>query len=223
MLRIDARRSTSTAALLSIGLEILPNVSWLVIFDPTPFVIVFGMTSLRNHPLLTESIFGFGSLRVPALKRWLLAVLATCAIPAGTALAGNVNYGVPTPPGPFVDPLPGPFLPVPRQVPGKEFTTNPNTDFAGAVVPGQSLIWDGLGGTANIHNYSVEVDALANVYDALFKDVIDNNTFMLVSMQGDKLQQSIFAVGSDGTISLWAKNADVKTPPSMGGKSPGSV
>ncbi|MFN7898804.1 MAG: hypothetical protein ACK5N0_03935 [Synechococcaceae cyanobacterium] len=178
------------------------------------------MTSLRASTpsilVLIQQIFSIDRSRGSAPPTWLLPVLVSFTIPAGNALAANVNYGVPTPPGPFVSPMPGMGLPAPVNVPGKEFTTNINTNFAGANVPGQSLIWDGLGGTANIYNYGVEVDALANVGDALFMAVIDNKTYLLLSMQGDNHQQSIFAINPLGSIQLWATNQTIKTSPPAG-------
>lgn len=178
------------------------------------------MTSLHasksSIKLLAKEIFGFDLSRMPALRYWLLPVLATFTIPTGNALAANVNYGVPTPPGPFVLPLPGEGLPAPVNVPGKEFTTKLNTNFAGAPAPGQSLIWDGLGGTANIHDYGVEVDALANPGDVLFSEVIGNRTNLLLSMQGDQHQRSIYAISPGGSIRLWATNQTIKTPPPVG-------
>jgi hypothetical protein len=155
-------------------------------------------------------------MSIRAVKRWLFAALVSIAVPTGSAIAANVNYGVPTPPGPFVSPRPGFDLPRANVVPGKEFTTNQNSDFAGNNVPGQSLIWDGLGGTANIHNYGIEVDAIANMGDSLYRNVITNNTNLLLSIEGDMHQNSIFAIRPNGAINLWATNQTIKTPPPAG-------
>jgi hypothetical protein len=136
---------------------------------------------------------------------------------AGQAHAGNVNYGVPTPPGPFVQPSPGWSLPAPPRVPGKEFTTKPNSNFAGNPALGQSMAWDGLGGTANLFQYGHEVDALAAPFDALFPEVLTNNTNLLLSFEGDLGNRSIYAINPAGIISLWASSDTVKSPAAMGG------
>jgi hypothetical protein len=92
----------------------------------------------------------------------------------GTALAsGNTSYGVPTPPGPFVNPEPGLLLPQPPNVPGKEYSTQTDSDSSDSPTPGQALFWDGLGGIANAIRYSStrQLDSLANERDALFDAV----------------------------------------------------
>lgn len=134
----------------------------------------------------------------------------------GAALAsGNTSYGVPTPPGPFVNPLPGTPLPAPPSVPGKEFSTKVDLDTNATGAPGQALFWDGLGGTANAVRYSStqQLDALANSGDALFDAVRQNNTNLLISLEGDFDRKSIYAINPAGKISLWADNHTVKTQP----------
>jgi hypothetical protein len=150
---------------------------------------------------------------------------------AGNALAsGNTSYGVPKPPGNFAPPRPSRFLPAPRNVPGKEFSTNPDLDSANAPTPGtpgQSMFWDGLGGVRNAYNYSStsgQLDALANAGDVLFDAVRANNTYLLLSMQGDLNRNSVFAVSLTGTVSLWANNSTVwnPAPPTGTGSGPAS-
>jgi hypothetical protein len=134
----------------------------------------------------------------------------------GTALAsGNTSYGVPTPPGPFVNPVPGLPLPQPRYVPGKEFSTQTDLDTSATPTPGQAMFWDGLGGTANGIRYSStrQLDALANQRDALFDAVRQNATNLLVSFVGDFGQRSIYAINPFGAISVWATNHTIKSPP----------
>lgn len=134
----------------------------------------------------------------------------------GTALAsGNTSYGVPTPPGPFVNPKPGLELPQPRNVPGKEFSTQVDRDASATPTPGQAMFWDGLGGTANSIRYSstVQLDALANERDALFDAVRQNATNLLLSFVGDFGKRSIYAIAPTGAISLWATNPTIKSPP----------
>lgn len=151
------------------------------------------------------------------LKLAISALVSSVAlVPGGAALAsGNTAYGVPTPPGPFVDPLPGLELPQPRNVPGKEFSTRSDFDTNATPKPGQSLFWDGLGGTANAIQYSAtrQLDALANEFDALFDAVRQNTTNLLLSFQGDFGERSIYAIDPTGNISVWATNDTIKSPP----------
>lgn len=134
----------------------------------------------------------------------------------GAALAsGNTSYGVPTPPGPFVEPKPENPVPAPRNVPGKEFSIRVDLDTNAIGTPGQALFWDGLGGTANAVRYSStqQLDALANSGDALFDAVRQNKTNLLISLAGDFGWKSIYAINPAGKISLWADNHTVKTQP----------
>jgi hypothetical protein len=143
-------------------------------------------------------------------------IMGAALASGGTALAsGNTSYGVPTPPGPFVNPEPGSPLPDPRNVPGKEFSTQFDLNTNATGTPGQSLFWDGLGGTANAIQYSAtrQLDALANEFDALFDAVRQNATNLLLSFQGDFGERSIYAIDPTGKISLWANNDTIKNPP----------
>jgi hypothetical protein len=97
-------------------------------------------------------------------------------------LAGPFNS-----PGPFVDPS-GKDVPFPPQVPGKEYSEDPdrNGNPLHTPNPGQVIAWDGTGGTTNTSNFltlwnpqsgipapaSFQVDALANREDLLFYPVI---------------------------------------------------
>lgn len=156
------------------------------------------------------------------LKSILLGASFALASPLlvdGAAYAGNTSYGVPTPPGPFVTPLPGRKLPPPKLVPGKEFSTKPDTDTNNNLTTGQSMFWDGLGGTANaiVYSTSQQLDALANHRDALFQAVVQNTTNLLLSFEGDAGQKSIYSVSRDGKIGVWADSPTVKAgaPPSF--------
>jgi hypothetical protein len=143
-------------------------------------------------------------------------IMGAALASGGTALAsGNTSYGVPTPPGPFVNPEPGSPLPDPRNVPGKEFSTQFDLNTNATGTPGQSLFWDGLGGTANAIQYSAtrQLDALANEFDALFDAVRQNATNLLFSIQGDFGERSIYAIDPTGKISLWANNDTINSPP----------
>ncbi|GBE76031.1 hypothetical protein myaer87_32580 [Microcystis aeruginosa NIES-87] len=110
---------------------------------------------------------------------WLL--LGVTVAPS-QVLAGPFNS-----PGPFVDPS-GKEVPFPPQVPGKEYSEDPdrNGNPLHTPNPGQVIAWDGTGGTTNTSNFltlwnpqsgipapaSFQVDALANREDLLFYRVI---------------------------------------------------
>jgi hypothetical protein len=110
---------------------------------------------------------------------WLL--LGVTVAPS-QVLAGPFNS-----PGPFVDPS-GKEVPFPPQVPGKEYSEDPdrNGNPLHTPNPGQVIAWDGTGGTTNTSNFltlwnpqsgipapaSFQVDALANREDLLFYPVI---------------------------------------------------
>ncbi|OPF15818.1 hypothetical protein B1L04_25750 [Microcystis aeruginosa KW] len=110
---------------------------------------------------------------------WLL--LGVTVAPS-QVLAGPFNS-----PGPFVDPS-GKEVPFPPQVPGKEYSEDPdrNGNPLHTPNPGQVIAWDGTGGTTNTSNFltlwnpqsgipapaSFQVDALANRKDLLFYEVI---------------------------------------------------
>jgi len=96
---------------------------------------------------------------------------------------------------------PGPQVPGPATVPGKEysedltpFTHNPgDKDALGNAVPEQVIAWDGTGGVANSFNYSFsrqgdtlqQVDALANNQDMLYDAVIKNRSALLFSVDDE--------------------------------------
>lgn len=106
--------------------------------------------------------------------------------------------------GPFVDPAPGDIIPLPPEVPGKEYTDLPDKNAANPPVPTplQVIRWDGRppGGVTDSFNYSgtfqnpvgtsipnpgSQIDALAHNRDALFQSVIDNTSALLLSVTGD--------------------------------------
>ncbi|MCS5692819.1 hypothetical protein NZK33_12605 [Cyanobium sp. FGCU-6] len=148
------------------------------------------------------------SLVIPAVSAVLLA--------AGSALAsGNTAYGVPTPPGPFVVPVPSKILPEPWRVPGKEFSTYPDLNSANNQAIGQSMFWDGLGGVQDAKVYSniFQLDALAYSSDALFHAVLERRTNLLLSFVGDSGGNSVYAINPYGNISIWATNHTVWSGP----------
>ena len=115
--------------------------------------------------------------------------------------------------GPFVTPVPGPGIPPPGRVPGKEYSSHLDREGhpAHALAPLQVIDWDGNGGTANGLNYSgtfgqpdpgSEVDALAYNQDALFHSVVRNTSALLVSVEGD----------SNHTVPVWAETISGPVP-----------
>jgi hypothetical protein len=126
-------------------------------------------------------------------------------------------YGVPIPPGPFVAPLPGAKLPLPRRVPGKEVSFGNLEAMEGdrdqffIKVPGQVVFFDGVlrlsqSGLRNAWKFDdFQVDAIANVGDVLFDAVRLDSTWLLFSVQNDRYGNAIFAEAPQtGKICLWS-------------------
>jgi hypothetical protein len=110
-----------------------------------------------------------------------------------TVAPSQVLAGPFVPQGPFVQPAPGPHIPWPKNVPGKEYSDRFDKDTQEPPVldTEQNIYWDGNGGRQDTFDYSGsrsgdtvtarEVDALANHQDALFWDVIANRAALLFS------------------------------------------
>ncbi len=126
-------------------------------------------------------------------------------------------YGVPTPPGRFVDPVPGFKLPFPHQVPGKEVSFGNLEALEGdrdqffANAPGQIVFFDGVfslpqSGLRNAWKFEdFQVDAIANFGDALFEAARRESTWLLFSVQNDRYGNAIFAEAPrTGEICLWS-------------------
>jgi len=107
------------------------------------------------------------------------------ADPYGNPSAGAVpavgTHGVPPPPEAY---------------PGKEYTDSPDRDgHTGAASPGQIVLWDGLGGQMNgpavvpdpVHGIpdGHDIDAQANLADALFREVIADRAWLVLSTEDD--------------------------------------
>jgi hypothetical protein len=135
----------------------------------------------------------------------VLAGAVVFGLCAQTATAGPY-----IPRGPFITPVAGAKIPAPWQVPGKEYTDFPDKDATAPkpnLVPGQSILWDGAGGVTNGMNYGAdEVDALANLGDALFAEVIGNRSALLFSLSGSG---NVFAESILGGIGVWAAPAQI--------------
>ncbi|MDB9419249.1 PEP-CTERM sorting domain-containing protein [Microcystis aeruginosa CS-563/04] len=114
-------------------------------------------------------------------------LFSSCLLLGVTVAPSQVLAGPFNSPGPFVDPS-GKEVPFPPQVPGKEYSEDPdrNGNPSHTPNPGQVIAWDGTGGTTNTSNFLAlwnpqsgiaapdpfQVDALANRKDLLFYDVI---------------------------------------------------
>ncbi|NCS22132.1 MAG: PEP-CTERM sorting domain-containing protein [Microcystis aeruginosa G11-06] len=120
-------------------------------------------------------------------------LLSSCLLLGVTVAPSQVLAGPFVPQGPFVQPAPGPGIPGPKNVPGKEYSDRFDKDTQEPPVldPEQNIYWDGNGGRQDAFDYSGsragdtvtarEVDALANHGDALFWDVIANQAALLFS------------------------------------------
>jgi hypothetical protein len=120
-------------------------------------------------------------------------LLSSCLLLGVTVAPSQVLAGPFVPQGPFVQPAPGPGIPGPKNVPGKEYSDRFDKDTQEPPVsdPEQNIYWDGNGGRQDAFDYSGsragdtvtarEVDALANHQDALFWDVIANQAALLFS------------------------------------------
>lgn len=88
----------------------------------------------------------------------------------------------------------------PLQVSGKEYADVGNG--------GTIKLWDGLGNTISVNPgfNSGDVDALANAYDAYFKELIINQAALLVAFDGDP---NIYIEDGVGFNKIWATPAQV--------------
>jgi hypothetical protein len=172
----------------------------------------------RLSDLLQATISPVTGLSRIALTACLAAFVGTPALlESGAAKAQP--YGVPTPPGPFVTPVPGRKLPLPRRVPGKEVSFGNLEALEGdrdqffANAPGQIVFFDGVlglpqSGLRNAWKFNgFQVDTMANVSDVLFEAVRRESTWLLFSVQNDRYGNAIFAEApGNGKICLWGIN-----------------
>jgi len=154
-------------------------------------------------------------MRSTTILTAVVAVGVALGLGAPTALAGAI---VPFAPGPTIFPMPGLGVPPPGLVPGKEYSTDVDSDAFGVADPGQVVSWDGrVGGVADSFDYTgtgglptslldenLQLDALANSGDALYSSVIIDASALLFSTDGDGsiYAEKIAAAGGGGGI--WA-------------------
>lgn len=145
--------------------------------------------------------------------------VAVCLPAVFVFTTAPLHAGPYVPQGPFVTPAPGPSVPTPTQVPGKEYSDHLDKNTGSAVAgplpdPEQVISWDGIGGVRDSFDYTGsrlpnddndrEVDALANNGDALFFSVQANASALLFSVDGDP---RVHVEGIGGGFGVWA------TPP----------
>lgn len=130
--------------------------------------------------------------------------------------SGNARFSVTAGPNPLIDPaalrpfmvpaIPGPIVPHPTQVPGKEYSDRPDIDAAHVPSPEQTLLWDGLGNVRNGFKYGStgEVDEMANVNDTLYDAVIKDKAALLFSTTGDAPAPIMFERRMTGGGGIWA-------------------
>jgi hypothetical protein len=164
---------------------------------------------------------------------FIMRAIQTCGFLACLAvlllLATSAAYAGPY--EPVTDPVcpsPGCVLPPPDRVPGKEYSNHfDRTGFPNHAPDHEQVIaWDGKGGTKDTFDYSGsrpsdpieerEVDALANLEDALFDAVIHDQSFLLFSTDLDP-QIYYEAPGCCPGFGVWA------TPPQIDQVSPDDV
>ncbi len=143
------------------------------------------------------------------------------------ALTGSAALAGPfLPQGPFVRPVPRDRLPLPTQVPGKEYSNNvdrkahPN-QATPDVLGGQVVYWDGAGGTTDTTDFfpgnggiperSYQIDALANRSDVLFDEVIGDDAFLLFSTDQDN--RIFYETPITGGGGVWAQALQIDQIP----------
>lgn len=149
----------------------------------------------------------------------LKPLITTLLLLGGTlGVASQASAATYVPQGPFVHPGPGHGIPSRIQVPGKEYSDYLDKNHLGVPNPEQTLLWDGVGGTANGFNYggSGQVDALANINDALFKELIQNRAALLFSTGqtgiggGNTLwDDHVLVEPISGGVKIWATPAQI--------------
>ncbi len=122
----------------------------------------------------------------------------------------------------FVTPAPGPFIPPPTEVAGKDYSDNQDRDQAAMADPLQNLHTNGAGGVQDGFDYSgqffmggspiadpdTNVDALSHRQDALFDAAISNQAALLISVQGDPTAP-VYSHAIDGTADVWATSVQL--------------
>ncbi|NOX97541.1 MAG: PEP-CTERM sorting domain-containing protein [Nitrospirae bacterium] len=115
-------------------------------------------------------------------------------------------------------------VPNPKLVSGKEYSNNPDKTWAGVLNPLQNIAWDGTGNAWDTFDYSGsggnyerptesdQVDALANIRDAYYWDVVNDKVPLLTSFQADG--NIYYQHAGKDTTGTWAP------PPTINSKAP---
>jgi len=112
--------------------------------------------------------------------------------------------------GIFAKPEPGLGIPLPTEVPGKEYSNRIDQDSTGAQVSSQTLLWDGYGNVRNGLHYAGagEVDEMANKTDALFGALLEHQATLLFSTTGDDPAPILYA-NPTGSHGVWATEQQI--------------
>ena len=157
-------------------------------------------------------------IKQPRSRAYSLGALLISVAATGSAFAATPQVYVPVTNGVYTPTLGIPAGPA--QHPGKEYSAEWDSNAAGAYQQGQVVLWDGLGGAEDglllpVAPYQ-QTDALANHQDALFREVINNQTAILFSYRATDAQGVAHDVGdavyyetSYGGIGTWATASQV--------------
>lgn len=100
----------------------------------------------------------------------------------------------------------------PNSVPGKEYSDFLDRDQNGVLSTEQTLLWRGDGTVTNGFNYGgrEEVNAMANIYDAYFHEVINNSAHLLFSTTGDRPAPILYETPAGGR-GIWATQPQINS------------
>jgi hypothetical protein len=92
-----------------------------------------------------------------------------------------------------------------NRVSGKEYSDTVDIDQKGIPDPEQTLLWDGNGNVKDGFDYGkdFQVNAMANIRDALFSEVIHNKADLIFSTSGDVLAPILYET-TNGSNGIWA-------------------
>jgi hypothetical protein len=148
------------------------------------------------------------------------------SLAAVTIGVGFPTLAVANPWNPMTSAVPGPstIIPTAKEVPGKDFSDNPDRNAAGVADPEQVIAWDGIGGVRDSLDYDeppnsrpqypppTQVDGLAASFDALFDAVVNNRSALLISVETDPTILFERATGfpaAPAGVGVWATAADL--------------
>ncbi len=161
-----------------------------------------------------------------SLSHCFLVVPSRAAIAALVGIALLIESAAANPWVPIANPanpFPGPQVPGPKLVPGKDFSDVRDRDAAGVPDPEQVVAWDGSGGVRDSFDYTgtqpapvgqqpQEVDGLAAGGDALFHAVRDNQAALLFSVETDPnimFERETGLPASPPGFGVWATALDI--------------